>query len=306
MSAPAATYWAGCAALANNNSTTYDYWSSEKDGRLKRITQPKIQSFATGQASETDYDANGNVTKLTQIGADASTRDSYRFYDELNRPVREVGPLTSVHGAISTRLQTCYQYSNLSDVTEVWAGPSTDTVSNVCNFADGTLKRQVAASYDDLGRKLTQTDALNRQWTNSYDFHGNLISSRTPNQIAANQSSSYTYDPVSGLLATRTTPNAQTVSYTRNELGQVTRAETKDGSNTLIVAYDYTYDTAHRLKSVTDSRGNKTLNYTFSPGGWLSKIGDSDGHTNTYRYDAVGRLQAIIAPNGESTAYLRT
>ena len=288
----------------NGNTSTYDYWGPEKDGRLKRITQPKIQSFATGQAVETDVDANGNVIKLTQIGADATTRDSYRYYDELNRPVRAVGSLTTVHGATSTRLQTCTKYSNLGDPTEIWAGPSTDIVSATCNFSDTTLKRQIASVFDDLGRKLAETDQLNRQWTYGYDRYGNLTVSRTPNQIAANQGSSYTYDPVSGLLLSRTTPTAQTISYTRNALGQVTKAETKDGANTLLVAYDYTYDTAHRLSSVTDSRGGKTLNYSFSPGGWLSQVADSDGHTNTYRYDAVGRLQTIIAPNGESTAYL--
>ena len=147
---------------ANGNATSYDYWGPEKDGRLKRITQAKIQSFANGQAIETDSDANGNVTKLTQIGADATTREAYRYYDELNRPVRAVGPVTAVHGATSTRLQTCYRYSNLGDPIEIWAGQSNDIVSATCNFADASLKRQVASTFDDLGRKLAETDQLNQ------------------------------------------------------------------------------------------------------------------------------------------------
>lgn len=56
-----------------------------------------------------------------------------------------------------------------------------------------------------------------------------------------------------------------------------------------------TYDAAHRLKSVSDSRGNKTLSYTYSPGGLLNNLSDSDGKRTDYLYDAVGRLTGIWA-----------
>jgi len=36
------------------------------------------------------------------------------------------------------------------------------------------------------------------------------------------------------------------------------------------VTYTYSYDTAHRLASVSDSRGNKTIRYNYSPGGRLN------------------------------------
>ena len=194
-------------SITANNNRRLTTTGAQKRWPLKAHHPAKDTKLRHRPSQRTDYDANGNVTKLTQIGADASTRDGYRFYDELNRPVREVGPLTSVPGAISTPPANLLPMLQPKRCHRSWAGPSTDTVSSVCNFADGTLKRQVAASYDDLGRRLTQTDALNRTWTNSYDFHGNLISSRTPNQIAANQSSNYTYDgPACSPPAPRPTP----------------------------------------------------------------------------------------------------
>ncbi|MFN0316690.1 MAG: RHS repeat-associated core domain-containing protein, partial [Burkholderiales bacterium] len=67
------------------------------------------------------------------------------------------------------------------------------------------------------------------------------------------------------------------------------------------------HDPAHRLASVTDTRGGagtpKTLTYTWSPGGRLSRVQDSDGHSASFAYDAVGRLQSLTAPNGETIAF---
>ncbi|MFX6771164.1 hypothetical protein ABTH21_19385, partial [Acinetobacter baumannii] len=79
-----------------------------------------------------------------------------------------------------------------------------------------------------------------------------------------------------GLLRSRTVPGStttgQTVTWTRNPLGQVTRAETRDGGGAAVVAYDYTFDVAHRLESVTDSRTGTAIVYGWTPGGRLSSI----------------------------------
>ena len=90
----------------------------------------------------------------------------------------------------------------------------------------------------------------------------------------------------------------------------MTKAQTKDSANTLIVAYDYAYDTAKRLASVIDSRGPsagsgqaKTLSYTWTPGGRLAQVQDSDGHVASFSYDATGRIAAITAPNNETIAF---
>ena len=57
------------------------------------------------------------------------------------------------------------------------------------------------------------------------------------------------------------------------------------------------------MASVTDSRGNKTLSYQYSPGGWLNSVSDSEGQITNYRYDPVGRLAGITAPNNESLSF---
>lgn len=307
----------------NGNSVSYQYWGSSTgsagtyaaDGRLKRVTQPAISGQAAGRATEYDYDAAGNVIRTRAVAADgSSSRQSHSFYDELGRVTRSVGAPDDA----GNRLQVCSKFDTLGNLAEVWAGPSTDTTASTCNFSDASLKRQVAYTWDDFGNQLSRTDPLGKTWAYSYDSHGNLSSSQSPEQakVSATTTTTYTYEPnLNGVLKSRTVPGAgntgQTATYNHNALGQVTRADTRDGSGALLVAYDYSYDTAHRLSGITDSRGNKALGYEWTPGGRLAKVKLKDNATTTattthqwdYIYDAVGRLSAIVAPNGQTVTF---
>ena len=80
-------------------------------------------------------------------------------------------------------------------------------------------------------------------------------------------------------------------------VGQVTTAQSP------AVTYSYAYDAAHRMQRVTDSRGNKTLSYAWSPGGKLNTLQDNDGHRTDYLYDPVGRLSGIWAANDDYVSF---
>lgn len=299
----------------NGNTTQHEYWglsggTATFDGRLRRITQPSIPGQPGGRALEFDYDAAGQVVRSRTVGADGSTRQSATFYDELGRVVRSLGAPDD-SGA---RLQVCTQFDALSNPTGLWAGPSTDTSSSTCNYADVNLQRQVSWSWDDFGNKLTSTDALGRVWTYGYDLHANLTSRQSPEQarVSAATQTRYTYHPgLHGLLQSSSVPGAgvlgQQLSYSRNALGQVLRAETLDGAGVLVVAYDYGYDVAHRLSSVSRSPGNQRLDYVWTPGGRLGSVKLLDGstlsHAWDFKYDAVGRLSALVAPNGQTVSF---
>jgi RHS repeat-associated protein len=293
----------------NGNTVSYGYWGSTTyDGRLKRVTQPAIPGQSAGRATEMDYDGNGNVIHTRAIAADgSSTRQSYTFYDELGRVTRSVGAPDDT----GNRLQTCFSYDTLSNLIQIKAGATTDVSSPTC---PGSPAVQATQTWDDFGELLTRSDALNHVWAYAYDSYGNLTSSQSPEQakVGANSKTTFVYDPnLNGLLMSRTVPGSgsagQTVTYARNALGQVTRAETRDGSGVLIVAYDYGYDVAHRLASIADSRGSKSLAYAWTPGGRLAKLTLADNgsvtHQWDYKYDAVGRLSALVAPNGQTVSF---
>jgi RHS repeat-associated protein len=269
----------------NGNTVTYEYYDSTKDGRLKKITQPKIQSFRQGRATQFDYDGNGNVTTVTDIPADGSaSRTTTTSFDELNHPTRIVGPqYTDVtYGLI--RPVTKYGYDKLGNLTTVSAGR---TDSSGTNPASDVVTTQATYQYDDFGRKIKEIDALGKYWTFEYDMNNNITQSTDAN----NQTTTFTWGYGHQLMSRSST--AGSVTYTRNLLGQV-----KTATNTFpAMSYTYGYDEAHRLNSVTDSRGDKTIVYDYSPGGLLNWMLDSDGNETDYEYDPVGRLSGIWAPN---------
>lgn len=298
----------------NNLVTRYDYYHASGDGRLKRTTLPTVTGKTQGRAIEiAQYDGTGHPTRINAIAADGTTRDSYRFYDDLGRLIRDVGP--QVSGSDTSRSVTCLVYTPLSYVAEIWAGSTTDTTSKACVLDGVNVKKQLGRTYDDFGRKLTETDPNGTVWKWTWNIHNQLVSSQTPTQIVAGQSTVYawgskgTTGESQGQLKSRSVPgaNGQTAIYIRDVLGHVTKAETKNGSNQTVVAYDYAYDAAKRLRSVTDSRPGmsvaKQLTYTWTPSGRLAMVEDSDGHQASMSYDATGRLASVVAPNGETIGF---
>ena len=147
-------------------------------------------------------------------------------------------------------------------------------------------------AYDDFGRKLKETDALANFTSYQYDANNNP----TQSIDAKGQLTQYTWT-YGHQLATLKDNSNQTTTYTRNSLGQVTQVQAPS------VAYGYGYDNTHRLRQVNDSRANKKLNYSYSPGGLLNSMIDSDGNETDYLYDPVGRLAGIWAPNYDYVSF---
>jgi RHS repeat-associated protein len=282
----------------NGNTTTSAYWDATRDGRLKSVTYPRITNngsgaaLTSGRSVQYDYDAVGNVKTVTEVpaaGSGQANRVTTTSYDELNRPVRIVGPqyTDNTKGAICP--VTVNTYDTLGRVTQVAAGytPSPCTTAS----SDVTTMQQSSA-FDDFDRKITSKDGLNRAWAYVYDANNNVLTVTDPKT----QTTSYTWGTGHQLL-TRTEQGGRTTTYTRNALGQVLTVTHPN------VNYTYGYDAAHRLIWVSDGRADKTLSYDWSPGGLLNGVTDSDGRQTTYLYDPVGRLAGITAPNGDTLAY---
>ncbi len=294
----------------NGNSTTYSYWNAAQDGRLKSVTQPKIASYTLGQIRQFDYDALGQVIKTTDTPAAGSTeaaRDTLKRYDTLGRLIRVAGPAYvdqnpgSATYNLPIRPLTRYSYDNLGNLKDIKAGQTTADGGTTINADTGAsssdiVATQVSYSYDDFGRKLSETDANNLVTTYTYDLNNNIKTAQTPG--AAGHTLTYVWDYGHQLLSV-TAEDGKKIDYTRNPLGQPTRAETwsPTPNSQLEAAYDYVYDAAHRLQQVSDNRGYKTLSYAWSPGGQLDSLTDNDGRGTYYLYDEVGRLISLWAPN---------
>jgi RHS repeat-associated protein len=268
----------------NGLVTQYAYYDQTQNGRLKRLTGPD------GRYTDYFYDQNGNVTRTVDNGG----RETLTEYDVLNRPVKTIGPVHDALGLTAIRQVTETQYTALGDVQKIRAGYRTPTGSE-------TLTDQATYGYDDFGRVIEATDANGHTTRWTYDAYGNPIRRVSPNGHVVEWEYDHTRN---GLLIRRTAklsdtdPAPHVTQYTYDALGQVLTAQTPG------VTYQYTYDTAHRLATVTDSRGPKTLTYRHSPGGLLDSLEDSEGHRRDFLYDAVGRLSAVQAPEGERVNFV--
>ncbi|MFC1747590.1 RHS repeat-associated core domain-containing protein [Pseudomonadota bacterium] len=267
----------------NGNTSYSDYYGAAENGQLRLTTSPDNRTL------EYFYDNSGNVIRtVDNIG-----RENLTEYDSLNRPVRKVGPIHNSYGLNSIRQVTVTTYTALGFVEKIEAGYTANASGAV--GAD-VLAVQASYAYDDFGRLLTETDANGMATSNVYDDHGNLVSTQKANGHIV----TLDYDHArNGVMTTKTAklngsdPSPHITSYQYNPLGQLILVTAPE------VSYTYGYDEAQRLDSVTDSRGNKTLNYDFSPGGQLNSIADSENKRSDFLYDAASRLTAILAPNGE-------
>jgi YD repeat-containing protein len=248
---------------------------------------PAIQSYASGTAIAYDYDENGNPITATVVpasGAGQSNRITSTQYDELDRPVRIVGPqyTDAVYGTVCP--VTLDSYDTLGRLVQVSAGRSPAP----CTGSD-VVQPQLTRVYDDFDRLTSETDALGHVRSLHYDTHDNPDTATD----ARNQTTQYTW-AYGHQLMSRIEQSGRTTTWTRNALGQVTKVVHPN------VTTSTEYDAAHRVVEIIDSRGSQSLEYDWSPGGLLNSLTDSANRITGYLYDPVGRLAAITAPNGDS------
>ena len=205
-----------------------------------------------------------------------------------------VGPVYTDAALGNIRPVTLYSYNMLGLLTQVSAG-RTDTSGT--NPASDVVTVQQTSVYDDFGRTLKTTDALGKSTSFVYDVNNNI----TKITDAKGQVTSFTWG-YGHLLLSRINP-AGNVTISRNPLGQATKTELTDpASGSVVIATDATYDAAHRVDSITDSRG-PSLRYGYSPAGLLRDMTDGDGNQTNYLYDAANRLTGIWAPNYGTVAF---
>lgn len=260
-----------------------------------------VQTNERGYARRFYFDADGNPLKIVEENG----AEYVYAYTQTGQPFNR----TASTDPLGMRTQYAYDASgNVTTVTEIQAtgsgqtsrvttttydelnGPTRRVGPPYSDAAYGAVCPVTKYTYDSLGR-LTQiaagrtpspcatpaSDVTAVQETRSYDDYGRQI--KTTDALG------------------RTEQGGRLTTYTRNGLGQVSFVSHPEVS----YAYGYNYD--HRLSTQSDSRGGKTLTYTWSPGGGLNSLTDGDGHLTNYLYDPVGRLAAITAPNNDTVTF---
>ncbi|MEQ1560351.1 MAG: RHS repeat-associated core domain-containing protein [Methyloglobulus sp.] len=159
--------------------------------------------------------------------------------------------------------------TDLDDVTQF----GYDNKGNLVSIVDALGHKTLIIAYDANSRPLTVVNANGLITTLTYNLRGQVISSQTGNELT---------------------------TYTRDALGQVTKASAPDGN---FIAF--AYDDAHRLIKVSDQLDNH-IDYTLDAVGNQVKQNVYDPsavltQTVSKKFDSNNRLAAIVGANGQST-----
>jgi len=287
--------------IPGRGTTTYDYERAQTGGTFSsgRVTQMVDQrgtwTFAydpdgdrvavtppgRSQATVTDFDLNGNVTRVSDPQGGTVTH----VYDELDR------------ATTTNTYDTLYRVPTPQDVPNVLASTVYDVEGRPTQETDpaGT----VTSHYDPRGLVDTITDPANRQVSYVYDTAGRLQTKTLPNgtvvRLSRDSAGRLNLLQNHKLGSTETALSGADYSATYNTLGKIDSVTGPDGKTY------YTYDTLGRLETWTEP-ANTSHRYYFDLSSNRSQqtVNGIVSHAYTYAADATDRLTAT---DGLSYAY---
>ena len=193
-----------------------------------------------------------NANRLTSVVAPGSQTTSYTF-DDAGRQLSATLPNGTVEGKSYT--------SGTADLLQV----------AVTKNSGATVVSSFAYTYDNNGRKLTETDAASNVVTHGYDDAGQLTSD------------------------VRTGTGAYSIGYTYDNAGNRATKVVSGGST-----QTYAYDNANKLQTVSVG-GTTVKSYTYDNAGNTTSV-TSTG-TSTLTWDAESRIVSASLPGSVSNTY---
>lgn len=286
-----------------DNANGTDSATANTQGVFNRDALDRIDGISDPDGLNTvlDYDGLGNV--LAQRSPDSGTTQN--VYDAAGNLTQS----SDAKGVVRT-----YTYDYFNRVTSVSTGSPGDAVTYVY---DETNNKTGCASSNPIGR-LTRVVEQAITTTYCYDAQGRVTEKRQAQGEQADITR-YSYTKA-GRLSTITQPSGAQVNYARNNLGQVTAISVtpaKGAATTVASNISYlpfgpiasytlgngqaitrTYDANYRLTDLTSIA--LTLHYTRDAMGNVSTL-STQGVTDTYHYDALGRVIAVKDASGKVT-----
>lgn len=216
-----------------------------------------------------EYDANGNLTKVTDGLGNAATQQ----HDAVDRLIQQSQPHPDTAGAQLGNTTT--QYNAVDAVTDVTDPRGLATTYTKNAFGDVLTQASpdtgiTVNTYDEAGNLITRTDARNESRSYRYDALGRPIRI----EFGGGSSVIFSYDQGSNGIGrlTQMTDPAGATSWTYNNQGRVTSKTYVYGSLKLVTRYAY-YSDGH-LKTLTYPSG-KSVQISYQNG--LVTAMDSDG-----------------------------
>ena len=285
-------------AVSDEDGSRSNTWIADEHGRLVGVvdSEERRQSMS--------YDAAGNLVMVTE--RDGST--TVNEYDERGRRVRTVTP---------TGAELTWGYDDLDRVTMLVseAGAVTEfgyegeernpaTILDPeggltrLRWEDGLLREVVDPvgvvvrfDYDEYGDLAATIDAEGNAARLERDEAGRVIAAVTP----LGHRTTYSYDPVSGLLAQRRNPDGGVWRYEYTEAGRLRAVIDPTGARTEIE------HGIHGEEIRTIDPLGRAVTRTLDDLGNLASVELPDGSTWRFGHDALSRLTWATTPSGETS-----
>ncbi|MRR52592.1 MAG: hypothetical protein EG825_17100, partial [Rhodocyclaceae bacterium] len=257
----------GVAGCLDDGLHTYLLWTQDAIGAHPRVTN--TYDPRTGNLlSETDL--NGSITRA--------------YYDNFGRLVKVVRPGDS---EASPTFSAAYIYQ-----TPKWTSGAYGFSTRVTQKIDASTSAVLQKYYNGLGQ-LVQTRTIGAVVSGAlkdvivdyaYDGMGRLWKQSMPREVASG-----------GDMAAPDTDTAVTTVY--DVLGRTLSVMQPDGKGS---GYTYTISASALATTITDAKGNVTVQQTDAFGRLLSVLPAADPGVS-YAYDAFGRLTGAVYGSAGST-----
>ncbi|WP_386067933.1 putative Ig domain-containing protein [Tahibacter sp. UC22_41] len=151
------------------------------------------------------------------------------------------------------------------------------------------LNQTTAHTYDPVsGEELTRTDALGHTTTWTYDAYGNRLSEKN----ALNQLTRHTYNAKNAQLQTFSAvdPNRAVTTNVYDPTWNTLQTTKNAANQTTTLGYDRnTATNTGELASLQDA-GGATTTFTYNPLGWMIRQNDARGTATGYTHTATGEV----------------
>jgi RHS repeat-associated protein len=222
---------------------------------------------ATVTVTEVEYDAGGNVSRITRAAGDSQFE-------------RVTDYLSDGRGLLRTEIQYPHWPSTAESlITTSTYDPNgnllttVDPLGQTTTFGYDALNRRTSVDYADLGTSDVEY---------AYDVHGNRTS-----MVDGTGTTTYAYDEADRLTSV-TSPGDVTVGYRYDLDGNRTKLVYPDGT-----AVTYVFNKANQLASLTDW-ASRSVSYTYAQDGLVTTATNPNGSVASYAYDNARRLVDIL------------
>ncbi|MDR7018123.1 hypothetical protein, partial [Acinetobacter sp. 3657] len=225
-------------------------------------------------------DANGNINKQSYLNGRNLENGDWLVANETHADAGQVLNGYDVFGNLTTRtnelgIKTGYEYDingNLVKINRAARATGSAGATAISDAAGNQAALTDSFAYDELGNRISATNALGNTNTTEYDALGRVV--QTKSAEGAITKVDYVYDAA--------------IVNINGAKGGIKRTETDALGKKIIDEQDY----YGRNVKHTD-KGGHVFNYTYNAGGWLTRQTNSQGQNIDYSYYSNGSIKEI-------------